>query len=82
MAHSRRWRAATVVGATADALRTGWTRERPGAARARRSCSGEGVTPHPSIGLFVRDLFARHLEDDSVADLDGVVSEPFVEPAQ
>jgi hypothetical protein len=40
--------------------------------------------PPPSLpdGLFFRDLFARHLEDDSVADLDGVVCEPFVEPAQ
>jgi hypothetical protein len=38
--------------------------------------------PHPSNGLYFRDLFACDLEDDSVADLDGVVGEPFVEPAQ
>ena len=42
----------------------------------------EGVTPHPLHGLAFGDLLACHLEDNSVADLDGVVCEPFVEPAQ
>jgi hypothetical protein len=58
------------------------TGERADARRARRrSTAGRGHPP-PFYGLVFGDLFARHLEHDSVADLDGVVCEPFVEPAE